>query len=177
LFEPRGDYAVVNPTLPAEPDAQTQADVYFNAGVEAFEKGQYNQSGLYFNMAMVLVPDDIVIPYAYSQALFASEQYREASRVLRSVLKKVTPDKEGIFFFRGLYPDDKTLNDQIQKLINLSNLHRTDMDLKLLLGYQLFGIGELAEANNALSLPSHDPNNGFAAGKLLDSISKVRSAQ
>jgi len=88
-----------------EPQEATLADVYFEEAVKAFEVAQYNTAALKFAKAVELAPEDMILPFAYGQALLASEQYSKAAEVLRGALAKVSPEKEGVFFPRGLYPD------------------------------------------------------------------------
>ena len=53
-----------------------------------------------FAQAMALAPDDMVLPFAYCQALLAAEQYTQAAEVLRAALLMVNPEKEGVFYPR-----------------------------------------------------------------------------
>jgi hypothetical protein len=126
-----------------EPDAETLADTYFEKGVEAFGEGQYTRAADLFAKAMELAPEDIILPFAYAQALFAGENYTEAASVLRLILSSIDTEKEGVFYPRGLYPDDETLLAQIDVLEARAELADSEYDLHLLLGYQLLGIGEL----------------------------------
>ena len=86
----------------AEPQEATLADVYFEEAVKAFEVAQYNTAALKFYKALELAPNDMILPFAYAQALLASEQYSKAAEVLRGALAKVSPEKEGVFFPRGV---------------------------------------------------------------------------
>jgi len=124
-----------------EPGEVTPADICFETAVKAFEADNYDVAIEKFAEAMELAPDDMILPFAYSQALFAKEQYYQAAEVLRGVLAKVSPDKEGVFYPRGLYSDDDVLYEQINVLAEKAELYSFDADLQLLLGYQLLGIG------------------------------------
>jgi hypothetical protein len=159
------------------PDEPTLADSYFESGVEAFENGNFNIAAEWFAEAIVLAPDDMILPYAYCQALFANLQYSEASEVLRAALKDVDPEKEGVFYPRGLYADDEVLFGQIDRLKDEAEILSYDADLQLLLGYQLLGIDELDEAAEPLLFASQDPVNANAALKLIELLEKMRNSE
>ena len=158
-----------------EPGEVTPADTYFEAAVKAFEADNYEVAIEKFGEAMALAPDDIILPFAYSQALFAKEQYSEAAEVLRGTLANVSPDKEGVFYPRGLYSDDDVLYEQINVLAERAELYSFDADLQLLLGYQLLGIGKLDEAVEPLQRASRDMENAVAATTLLNVLEKIRT--
>ncbi|HUW19229.1 MAG TPA: hypothetical protein VMW16_08005 [Sedimentisphaerales bacterium] len=157
-----------------EPAAQTPADVYFDDAVKAFEAGGYGIAEEMFAKAMELAPDDMVLPFAYAQALFAGEKYSESAQVLRTALAKVTPEQEGVFYPRGLYADDDVLFEQIDRLAEKAELYSFDGDLQFLLGYHLLGIGETDEAVEPLRLAGQDLKNAPAAAVLLGVLEKLR---
>ncbi len=150
---------------PAEP---TPADIYFENAVKAFEAGDFNLAASQFAEAIKLAPDDMILPFAYSQALMANEQYSQAANVLREALSKVTPEKEGVFYPRGLYANEEKLNEQIDLLTEKAKLYSDNADLQLLLGYQLLGTGKTEEAFMPLWNASQDPANAKAATVLLE---------
>ena len=117
----------------------------------------------------------MVLPFAYSQALFANEQYAEAAEVLRTALAKVSPEKEGVFYPRGLYSDDEILFEQIEHLKQKAESYSFDADLQLLFGYQLLGIGEVDKAVEPLQQAGLDLGNAEAATILLNLIEKIRT--
>jgi len=158
-----------------EPGEVTLADTYFEAAVKAFEADNYDAAIEKFGEAMALAPDDIILPFAYSQALFAKEQYSEAAEVLRGTLANVSPEKEGVFYPRGLYPDDDVLFEQINRLAEKAEVYSFDADLQLLLGYQLLGIGKLDEAVEPLQRAGRDLENAVAATTLLNVLEKIRA--
>jgi tetratricopeptide (TPR) repeat protein len=157
---------------PAEP---TEADILFENAVKAFEADDYETAIEKFGEAMALAPDDMILPFAYAQALFANGQYEDAVAVLRDTLAKVTPDKETVFYPRGLYSDDEVLFEQINALAEKAELYSFDADLQLLLGYHLLGIGKLDEAVAPLQYASLDMKNAVAATTLLNLLEKVRA--
>ncbi len=157
-----------------QPAEATLADTYFDEAVNAFEKGNYDLAIEKFSRAMELAPDDMILPYAYSQALFAAERYSEAAQVLRKALAKVKPEQEGVFYPRGLYPDDDVLLAQLDKLSDYVEKYSFDADLQLLLGYQLLGIGELDKALTPLRNASLDMNNQKPADVLLNLLLKIK---
>ena len=103
-------YDNIYPQLVEEPADVTLADIYFEEAVRAFEEGNYGLAIEKFVKAMELTPDDMILPFAYSQALLAAKRYTEAAEVLRSALAKISSDKEGVFYPRGLYPKDEVLS-------------------------------------------------------------------
>jgi tetratricopeptide (TPR) repeat protein len=158
-----------------EPDQATLADVYFEEAVKVFEVGSYGKAVEKFARAMELAPDDMILPFAYSQALLANGQYSEAAEVLRGALAKVRPEKEGVFYPRGLYPNEDILLGQIDRLAEKAELFAFDADLQLLLGYQLLGIGEVDQAVEPLMHASKDLVNADAAAVLLELLEKIKT--
>ena len=161
----------------AEPQEATLADIYFEEAVKAFEVAQYNTAALKFYKAVELAPNDMILPFAYSQSLMASQQYSKAAEVLRGALAKVSPEKEGVFFPRGLYPDEKSLLKQIDILTERAEQFSFDADLQLLLGYQLLGIGQHDRAVEPLMQANRDLENAQAAGVLIELLEKIKKAQ
>ncbi|MBN1362827.1 MAG: tetratricopeptide repeat protein [Sedimentisphaerales bacterium] len=159
-----------------EPSAQTRVDTLFDAGVKSFEAGNYVDAVTRLAEAMELAPDDVILPYAYAQALFAAGQYAQAAEVLRAALAKVSPSDEGVFYPRGLYPDDDTLFEQIEDLLDKVEDYSYDTDMQLLLGYNLLGIGETEYARGPLERAAQDSRNAKAAKVLLNLVKKLEAA-
>ena len=156
------------------PQEATLADIYFEEAVKAFEVAQYNTAAAKFAKAMELASEDMVLPFAYAQALLASEQYSKAAEMLRGALEKVSPEKEGVFFPRGLYPDEESLLKQIDRLAETAAQFSFDSDLQLLLGYQLLGIGQHDRAVEPLMNAGKDLKNAKAAGVLIELLEKIK---
>lgn len=154
-----------------EPEPETIVDEYFEKAVDAFEQGDYDVAVRNLRLATIREPNDIVLPFAYVQALFANEQYKEAVEVLREALSKLAADQEGVFFPRGLYPKDDILLEQIDALAKKAEFF--DSDLQLLLGYQLLGVGKFDEAIESLELASEGPENADAAAMLFNLLEKL----
>jgi Flp pilus assembly protein TadD len=159
----------------ADPNAPTPADTYFEEAVKAFEEGEYNMAAEKFAEAMELAPEDMVLPFAYAQALFANGQYSDAADALRSALEKVSPEAEGVFYPRGLYTEDEVLLEQIDLLTKAAELYTSDADLQLLLGYHLLGIGEVDEALEPLQQAGLDLENKDSAEVLLNLLEKIKT--
>ncbi len=159
----------------AEPDPQTLVDTLFEEAVKAFENGEYDSAVEKFAAGVELAPEDMVLPFAYAQALFANEQYAEATEMLRTALEKVTPQEQGVFYPRGLYPDEDVLLWQIERLAEQAEQNTHDADLQLLLGYQMLGIGELDAATEPLLQASQDVENATAAEILLELLEKLKA--
>jgi len=159
----------------AQPAEQTMADTRFEEGVKSFESGDYTAAAAKFATAMKLAPNDVILPFAYAQALFADRQFSAAAQTLRDALKSVSPEKEGIFYPRGLYPDDDVLFAQIEQLLDKLEQFGYDGDLQLLLGYHLLGIGETEYARRPLELASRDLQNAEAARTMLSLLEKMEA--
>jgi tetratricopeptide (TPR) repeat protein len=156
-----------------EPAPQTLADTRFDEGVKSFEAGEYAAAAVKFDEAMRLSPNDMILPFAYAQALFADGRYDQAADMLREALKNATPEKEGVFFPRGLYSNDDVLFAQVEKLVDKADQAEEDADLQLLLGYQLLGVGETGYAREQLEQAVQDPKDAAAAGILLKVVEKM----
>lgn len=159
---------------PPEPAAETQTDRYFEQAVKSFEAGDYNAAAEKFGEAQSLAPNDIVLPFARVQALFAAGEYRTATAALRDALVTASPEKEGVFYPRGLYPDETVLTQQIEQLSRAVQLDPADSDLRLLLGYQLLGTGKLDEAAGHIRSAGLDGGNKDAANTLTNLLEKLR---
>jgi tetratricopeptide (TPR) repeat protein len=157
------------------PDAQTLADTYFEEAVKAFEAGNYSKAADKFAEAMTLAPDDMVLPFAYVQAMFADKKYLRAADILRDALAKIPAEEEGIFYPRGLYAEEETLFEQIDELAEAVPLRGFDPDLQLLLGYQLLGVGSIEEAAEPLQQARLNPANAASAQILLDLLEKIET--
>jgi hypothetical protein len=157
---------------PAKPAEETQADRDFEAGVKAFDTGDYTEATAKFHDAMQLAPEDIVVPFAYVQALFASGQNQNAAEALREALLKSSPQQEGVFFPRGLYSDQKVLNKQIEELAKAVEQNPVDANLRLLLGYQLLGTSNLDEAAGHLENARLNSRTNQAAALLINVLKK-----
>jgi tetratricopeptide (TPR) repeat protein len=159
----------------AEPAAQTLADTRFEEGVKGFEAANYGAAARKFQEAMRLAPNDMILPFAYAQALFADGQYTESADALREALKKVSPDQEGVFYPRGLYANDDVLFAQIESLVDKLERFGYDADMQLLLGYHLLGVGETGYAREPLERASQDMENADSAKVLLGLLEKIES--
>ncbi len=159
---------------PAEPSDESQADRYFEQAVKAFEAGDYSAAAAKFRNAQDRAPDDIVLPFARVQSLFAGGEYNVAAAGLREALMKASPEKEGVFFPRGLYPDENILQQHIERLTRAAQLDPSDSDLKLLLGYQLLGTGKLNDAGGYLQGARRDDKNSHAATVLINLLDKLK---
>jgi len=161
----------------AEPAPEGRADELFNDAVRAFENGSYDRAANLFADAMRIAGDDIVLPFAYSQALFADGQYVSAAQALRTAFENLPADKEDMFYPRGLYPDEETLTQQIDSLGTQVDSRAFDTDLQLLLGYHLVGIGQLDDAALHLQRAAGASENKPTVDKLLRLIERVQNQE
>jgi tetratricopeptide (TPR) repeat protein len=161
----------------SEPAAQTDADTLFDEGVKAFGQGSYAEAEEKFAQALGLDPQDMILPFAYAQAQIAQGKYTQAAEMLRLALSKSSPDKEGVYFPRGLYLNENTLDEQIDRLAEAAGNNPADSDLQLLLGYQWLGIGETEKALVPLNNAARDDRNRAAAIVMLDLAEKIKSGE
>jgi tetratricopeptide (TPR) repeat protein len=150
------------------PDDVTLADIYFQDGVNAFERGQYALAAEKFGLCLEIEPDDIILPFVYAQALFADGQYLPAVDVIRKALVNLPADQPTVFYPRGLYADETTLESQIERLRLTLSQRPDDYDLSLLSGYHLLGVDRASEARTYLARAALDRHNEHAAGVLID---------
>ncbi|MHC4413087.1 MAG: tetratricopeptide repeat protein, partial [Planctomycetota bacterium] len=156
-----------------EPVPESRADKFFEDGIKAFEAGNYGKAVYYFRSATRVEPDDIVLPFAYAQALFAGKQYDEAARVLREEIVNLSEEDKAVFYPRGLYPNDETLFGQIERLAARTARYPDNEELRFLLGYQYLGIGRYEEAGEQLRRLNSQSRNSAAAAMLLELIEKI----
>ncbi len=157
------------------PAAQTTSDILFDEGVKAFEEGNYTLAADKFLEAMQLAPDDEILPFALAQALFAGGNYQAAADILRMQFKEVIPDEEGVYYPRGLYLDEEVLLAQIEQLEKAACEKPHDLDLQLLLGYQLLGFGQVEESIGPLNVAATDGRNANTVTVLLRLAEKIQS--
>ncbi|OQA03108.1 MAG: hypothetical protein BWY69_00651 [Planctomycetes bacterium ADurb.Bin401] len=147
------------------PEDKTSADQYFEKGVGAFAAGNYRQAEIFFYQAKSSEPEDIILPFAYVQAIFAQGEYDKAARQLRNIIDRQPVGREWVFYPRGLYTDDSILMKQIDQLVSKAT---DNPDLQLLAGYQLLGVQKLDLAMEFLNKAQAGSKfNQLSAGKLL----------
>jgi thioredoxin-like negative regulator of GroEL len=161
---------------PAEPAPESRADRYFDQAVKAFDAGDYPTAKQKFHDAMQASPEDVVLPFAYVQALFAEGDYQKATDVLREAMTQVSPEQEGVFYPRGLYSDESILKQQIEQLEQTVIQNPSNADFELLLGYQLLGMSRFDEAGGYLQHAQLDETNRQAATVLLSVLEKLGKA-
>lgn len=169
------DPYVEHPVEPEkEPPEETLADRCFEEGVKAFEAGNYQLAVSKFEDASRLEPEDMVLPFARIQALIADQQYKKAAETLRSALRVLPPDQAGLFFPRGLYPDDEILLSHIDRLSAQSQRHPYNTDLQLILGYQFLGVGKYDEAEESLRKAGLDDASRPSSQVMLSLLEKLK---
>ena len=82
-----------------------------------------------------------------------------------------------IYFPRGLYEDEKVLNDQIEQLRIVAEKEPFASDYQLLLGYQYLGMGELDKAGLPLAKAAQASANEQAAGKLIELAAQLKKEE
>ena len=141
---------------------------------QAFVLGDYNRAIVRAREALKQMPDNTMLRFICSQTLFADGRYQNAAITVRSTLEKMAQTgQQDIFYSMNLYPDQDTLNKQIEKLIEAVNAPRASANLRLLLGYQLLGVGRVDEAIGHLQKASQDTINEKAALYLVKVSGKL----
>jgi hypothetical protein len=149
---------------------KTEVGIFYGDGVTAFKNGDYAEATKNFQRAIRQA--NKFMPFAYTQALFADENYAQATEQLRLALDKLSPENDSILFPKFLYPSDQILLTQIEKLREQAG---SDSDLQLLVGYQLFGVKKMDEAVEFLNKAKSNSVNELAATKLLLMIEKTKT--
>jgi len=157
-----------------EPEFETAADLCFSQAVDLFTAGKYEDAAAQFREAVRISPNDIILPFTYSQALFANGDYAHAAGVLRAALAKIPEDELTIYYPRGLYKEDEALLGQIGSLVKAAEAEPFASDYELLLGYQYLGLGELEKAAGPLTRAAADPANEQAAGILMELAARLQ---
>ncbi|MHC4232571.1 MAG: tetratricopeptide repeat protein [Planctomycetota bacterium] len=158
-----------------EPEFESAADLCFARAVELFEAGNYADAVLQLREAVLLSPDDIILPFTYSQALFANGDYSHAASVLREAVAQIPEDELTVYYPRGLYEDEAVLTEQIQQLEAAAGNEPFNSDYQLLLGYQYLGTGELDKAKHPLTEAAGSAANTMTAGKLLELATQLET--
>jgi tetratricopeptide (TPR) repeat protein len=158
-----------------EPAPESPVDIHFDSGVKAFGEGNYMEAAKAFREALILDEEDVILPFTYCQALFAESRYAHAASVLRAAILRIPEEEFTIYFPRGLYEDEKVLNEQIEQLEGAIATEPFNADLKLLLGYQLLGIGEYEKSAVHLNEILSDATNGPTAERLIHLMEKVET--
>ncbi len=157
-----------------KPEFETAADLCFAQAVDLFEAGMYAEAAAQFREALQVSPDDIILPFTYSQALFANEEYARAAAVLRSALAAIPDDQLTIYYPRGLYDKEEYLIAQIEALEKIAQAEPFAGDYNLLLGYQYLGLGQIEKAAEPLAKAAQDPANEQAAAMLIELAAKIQ---
>jgi hypothetical protein len=100
-----------------------------------------------------------------------------AASVLRQAMVNISAEEPTVYYPRGLYAKEATLNAQIAALEKAIAVEPFSADYQLLLGYQYLGLGELDKAGAPLTAAARSAANTDAAGKLLDLAAKLEQAK
>ncbi|MBW8040799.1 MAG: hypothetical protein FVQ85_12455 [Planctomycetes bacterium] len=151
-----------------------KVDRYLQDIANAFSNQDYDGAVHKATEALSAEPQNMVLPFVYSQALFARQQYSKAAGVLRKVMAKVDVEQQGVFYSLGFYPDKTVLNRQIEILTEAVSADSDNASLQLVLGYQLLGVGKYDQALEALKVARKDYVNKEAAEVLMQVLEKAR---
>ena len=163
------------PEPPDEQSQRVQLDEQLQDIADAFADCNYTEAARRAGEALNADPDNQVLPFLYSQSLFADQEYGAAASVLRQALTHVDVEEDGVYYSTGFYPDRERLEQQIQDLIETAKAEPSNADLQLVLGYQLLGVGRFEGALEALQTAERDYVNRRAATVLIDVLEKGRS--
>ncbi|MHC4665969.1 MAG: tetratricopeptide repeat protein [Planctomycetota bacterium] len=163
------------PDQPGKSTEYVKVDQHLKDIAEAFAAGRYDKAAERSTKALNAEPDDPLLPFVYSQSLFADQRYSKAASVLREALRKVDIDEQGVFYSHGFYTDQAVLTEQIEKLSKAVETDYSNADLNLVLGYQLLGTGTYDRALRALRQAQRDYVNKEAATALIEVLEKARA--
>ncbi|MHC4060339.1 MAG: tetratricopeptide repeat protein, partial [Planctomycetota bacterium] len=152
-----------------------KVDQHLKDIADAFAAGRYAKAARLSREALNAEPDDPLLPFVYSQTLFAEQRYGKAAGVLREAVRKVDIDEQGVFYAHGFYADHTVLTEQIEKLSKAVEADYSNADLNLVLGYQLLGTGAYDRALQALRQAQRDYVNKEAATVLVEVLEKARA--
>jgi len=157
------------PTLPEQAQQNiedSKITQHLGSVAEAFAEGDYEQAVKRALKAVEAAPESSVLPFVYSQSLFAAGRYDKAAAVLRKAVLGADLETQGVFFPAGFYADRQTWAEQIAELEREAGGQRDAADLQLLLGYQLLGAGSYDQAQEAFEQAERDYVNKDAAARL-----------
>ncbi|MBN1818266.1 MAG: hypothetical protein JW828_12980 [Sedimentisphaerales bacterium] len=159
------------------PNEATASDMNFEQAVESFAKGDYDDAILKFRVAMILDPEDMILPFAYAQALFSNGDYEASAGVLRATLNQMPrgDDKETVYYPRGLYNDEKVLQSQMDTLQAALVAEPANTDLNLLYAYHMLGLGQTDKVAAPLAIAMQDPSNQISVEILAELLEKVKA--
>jgi thioredoxin-like negative regulator of GroEL len=179
---PPQDSRTGEPDKTASPQTQTEdageyveADPRLEDIADAFAARDYENAARQANQALTDEPENAVLPFVYSQALFADGKYSQAADVLREAVRNLDAEKQELFYPLGFYPDEDILNDQITGLREAAAAQPSNADLQLLLGYQLLGVARYDDALDALHEAQADYVNKEAAAVMIEILERARS--
>ncbi len=141
---------------------------------QAFVLGDYERAVVRAQEALKQMPDNTELRFICAQTLFADGRYQNAAITVRSTLERMAQTgQQDVFYPMSLYPDQTILNQQIDKLTAAVKVAPSNSRLKLLLGYQLLGVGRVDEAVGYLQKASQDTINEKAALYLVKVSSRI----
>lgn len=119
-------------------------------GARLFEMGTYSRAADKFEEASRYIPNDATAHFFRGQALFASGQFDDAVRAIKTGLQ-INPNWLGVDFdMRNLYKDPADLTRQLARLGARLQANPLDRDALFLLGFELFSTGEKTKARAVL---------------------------
>ncbi len=133
--------------LPEKDPAQTEQDRLEELGRTAFASGQYGRAVERFRKASDLNPKDASPLFHLAQAYIALGKYHEAAKAIRSGLELRPNWPDAVFSPRTLYgANAKNYNEHLKNLTQTQTQFGNDLDLVLVVAYQLWFDGKKEEA-------------------------------
>jgi uncharacterized protein HemY len=177
--DPQGKTAQGEPPEVAEQGEEdveyVELNEYLQDIADAFAARDYDKAVQRAGDGLSAEPDNPVLPFIHSQALFAGGNYSDAAGVLRRALTKLDPENREVFYPAGFYRDEAVLEKQIARLSEAVGAVPSRADLQLLLGYQLLGVGRYDEALKALETARLNYVNEEAAEVLIEVLEQARA--
>jgi Flp pilus assembly protein TadD len=150
LPPPRPDPFAPPPGLPrdvADPDPVKEAMRLMKLGRDAFAAGEYGRAGERFDRAAVANPKVAEPHFLKAQALLAAGSYAEAVAAVRAGLALDPAWPASLFDLKEPYGAGAArFAEHLAELRKVTAANPDEPTLQFLLGYQLWFVGEKAEA-------------------------------
>jgi hypothetical protein len=146
------------------------AEEFAQIGEAAFKNRDYKGAVRAWRHGLVDDPENPVLILMLSQALFATEQYRESAGAIQAAMQTLPPEKWDVVVknFRELYGKGEDYTTQVRSLEKAAREKTDDPGLRFLLGYHYGFLGYPAEAVKQLEKCVKLAPRDEVARKLLD---------
>ncbi|MHB0960197.1 MAG: tetratricopeptide repeat protein [Pirellulaceae bacterium] len=156
------------PTATQESMQVTEGYRVFDAGREAFAKGDYSGALRLVEQAIGMIPNDPVLHEFGALCLFAEGDYSRAAAVLNAVLA-VSPGMDWTTM-SSLYPNVETYTQQLRKLEAFTIDKPNDAAAEFVLAYHYMVVGHTDAAVTELKAVVENQPGDKLAQRMLDAL-------